>query len=177
MTTVLAILDRKSLDDLRRARAAVLHLRECLAPQAARPSAVQHPHARLLQSAEGDVAEARRRDYAVDPDNRLVKADLAARLEDAIGRLDDVRSRMAATATGRPVSLAASEATYNEAQYIRAMTIPSIVMPSSWKSVRLVTLYAKRLDTRCGHHRSSNRAPAPSSRPPRQPHCARNPAT
>jgi hypothetical protein len=32
------------------------------------------------------------------------------------------------------------EALWSTTQYIRAMTIPSIVMPSSWKSVRLVTL-------------------------------------
>jgi DNA invertase Pin-like site-specific DNA recombinase len=58
-----------------------------------------------LRRAEAEVADARQRYLAVNPQHDLVKADLEARLQQAIGHLDQLRRDHATSSTTLPRSL------------------------------------------------------------------------
>jgi DNA invertase Pin-like site-specific DNA recombinase len=71
---------------------------------------VTKARARLLQQAEDDVAEARRRYRVVDPDHARVKADLEARLEHALEHLDTLKRQIAETPSALPARLTTEDA-------------------------------------------------------------------
>lgn len=66
---------------------------------------ISKDQARLLQQAEHDVDAARRQYGGVDPRHALVRADLEARLEDALERRDELHRQIANTASAAPPTL------------------------------------------------------------------------
>jgi hypothetical protein len=66
--------------------------------------------ARLLQHAEDNVAEARRRYHLIDPQHARVKADLEEHLEHALEHLDAVKRQIADAVPARPVALSTADA-------------------------------------------------------------------
>ena len=66
--------------------------------------------ARLVQQAEDDVAEARRRYRLVDPQHARVKADLEARLEHTLEHLDTLKRQTAETRLAVPTMLTTEDA-------------------------------------------------------------------
>jgi DNA invertase Pin-like site-specific DNA recombinase len=66
--------------------------------------------ARLLQQAEDDIVEARRRYRLVDPQHARVKADLEARLEQALEHLDTLKRQIGDTLPAVPARLTTEDA-------------------------------------------------------------------
>jgi DNA invertase Pin-like site-specific DNA recombinase len=70
---------------------------------------IQKAQTRQLQHAEDAVDDARQRYHAVDPDHGRVQADLEAKLEDALRRLDDLKRQTGISERSAPVEIAADD--------------------------------------------------------------------